>query len=300
MARQAVIGLDIGGSTTRAVRSEAGVVLAEAAAGSANIASVGVAEAARQIDAALADVGIQGVAAVCAGAAGADNAESVSIVRELLAERLPDARVRVVHDAQLLLAAAGTDTGVAVISGTGSSAWGIRADGVDARTGGWGFLLGDEGSGYRIAIDAVRHALHRMDRGEPPDALSNAIVAACGLARPQQLIAHVHAARDRSYWAGLARVVPELAAEGDAAARAVLDTAADALASIATLVLRRLDIEGPVVFGGGFVLHQPLLQQAVRDRLPGARVHILTEPPVRGAVRLAEALLTPNPSLERT
>jgi glucosamine kinase len=298
VARQAVIGLDIGGSTTRAVRSEAGVVVAEAGAGSANIASVGVAEAARQLDAALAAIDTNGVAAVCAGAAGADNAESVEVVRALLVERVPGARVLVVHDAQLLLAAAGTDVGVAVISGTGSSAWGLRADGTHARAGGWGFLLGDEGSGYRVALDAVRHALRLTDRGEPADPISRAIVAACGLSDPEQLIAHVHAIRDRSYWAGLARVVPELAAGGDPAAIAVLDVAADALTDIATTVLRRLDIDGPVVFGGGFVVNQPLLQRAVRDRLPGTDVHILTDPPVRGAVRLAEALLNPD-SLER-
>jgi glucosamine kinase len=296
----AVIGLDVGGSTTRAVRSASGVVLAEARAGSANIASVGVAEAGRQLDAVLAAVGTADVAAVCAGAAGADNPESVAVVRELVAERVPGARVLVVHDAQLLLAAAGTDVGVAVISGTGSSAWGIRADGTHARAGGWGFLLGDEGSGYRVAIDAVQHALRLVDAGAPADALSRAIVAACGVSGPELLIPHVHTVRDRSYWADLARIVPELAAGGDPAARAVLDAAADALAGIATTVLSRLDIDGPVVLGGGFVVNQPLLQQAVRERLPGSTVHVLTEPPVRGAVRLAEALLTPDPSLERT
>lgn len=50
------------------------------------------------------------------------------------------------HDTQLLLAAAGRDEGVALISGTGSVAWGRRRDGVHARAGGWGYLHGDEGS----------------------------------------------------------------------------------------------------------------------------------------------------------
>jgi glucosamine kinase len=59
-------------------------------------------------------------------------------------------------------------------------------------------------------------------------------------------------------------------------------------------VLDRLDLPGPVVLGGGFAVHQPLLQQAVRDRLPGTEVRILAHAPAIGAVRLAAALLRPE------
>ena len=67
--------------------------------------------------------------------------------------------MRIVHDTQLILAAADVQDGIALISGTGSVAWGRTPDGRTARAGGWGYLLGDEGSGYWVGRQAVRHAL---------------------------------------------------------------------------------------------------------------------------------------------
>ena len=286
----AVIGLDVGGSTTRAVRSVDGVVVAEADGASANIAAVGPTTAGVRLGEVLAAVGVEGVEAVCAGAAGADSPVTEGIVRDLIAGHVPGARVEVVHDARLILAAAGRATGVALISGTGSVAWGAGPDGQHARAGGWGHILGDEGSGYQVALDAVRHALHAMDRGEPVDALSAAIVADCGIAGRELLVDHVYATPDKRYWARRAGVVAELAERGDPAAERIMDTAAAALATLAGRVLDRLAITGPVVVAGGFATHRPALVAAVQRRLPGVDVDVLTVAPVHGAVRLAEQL----------
>ena len=294
-----VIGVDIGGSKTHGVRAVDGRPVAEALAGSANLASVGTPEAARQLRAIVAQLGTEGVDAVCAGAAGADGDESIATLHRVLADLLPGARVSVVHDARLVLAAAGLDAGVALISGTGSVAWGARADGTATRAGGWGHLLGDEGSGYRVAVDAVRHALDRMDVGAPVDALTSALLDRCGLAAPEQLIDHFYVTQDRRYWAELAPLVTELADRGDPAACAIVASAADALAALARRVLDRLGLTGPVVLGGGFALHQPALQRAVRERLPETEVRLLTAEPVTGAVRLAAALLEPDAKEER-
>jgi glucosamine kinase len=285
-----VIGVDIGGSKTHGIRSVDGHQVAEAVAGSANVAAVGPAAAGRQLDALFAQLDCGGVDAVCAGAAGADGVESVGVVTRLISDRVPGARVSVVHDARLVLAAEGLDAGVALIAGTGSVAWGRRADGTNARAGGWGHLLGDEGSGYRVALDAVRHALDRMDTGAPVDALTTALLVGCGLDTRDELIDFVYLRQDRRYWADRARVVAALAEQDDPAAARIVATAADALATLARRVLDRLDLPGPVVLGGGFAVHQPLLQQAVRDRLPGTEVRILAHAPAVGAVRLAAAL----------
>lgn len=283
-----VIGLDIGGSTTRAVRALDGVVVAEAETGSANIAAVGRETAAARLGEVLAAVGTDGVVSVCAGAAGADSPVTEGIVRDMIAAHVQGARVEVVHDARLILAAADRSTGVALISGTGSVAWGAGPDGRHARAGGWGHILGDEGSGYQVALDAVRHALHAMDRGEPVDVLTAALVADCGLADRALLVDHVYATGDKRYWARRAAVVSELAERGDPAAQRILDSAAGALAALAATVLDRLGIAGPIVVAGGFAIHRPALVEAVRRRLPGVAVEVLTAPPVHGAVRLAE------------
>lgn len=289
-----VIGIDIGGSKTHGIRAVDGVPVAEAVAGSANLAAVGTAEAGRQLDIVFSQLGTTGVEAVCAGAAGADGVESVDTTVRLILERVPGARVSVVHDARLVLAAAGVDAGVALIAGTGSVAWGRRADGTEARAGGWGHLLGDEGSGYRVALDAVRHTLDRMDAGVPVDALGAALLDSCGLAVREQLIDFVYTRQDRRYWAQRAPVVTQLAAQGDPAATTILDAATDALCALAVRVLRRLDLPGPVVLGGGFAVHQPLLQHAVRERLGDTEVRVLTDAPAAGAVRLAAAIARPE------
>ena len=289
-----LLGLDIGGSKTRAVRCTDGR-RRESETGSANLASVGDAEAGRQLDAALAGLGdLTGVRAVCAGAAGADSPATVARLTALLAHRVPRATVRVVHDTRLVLAAAGLDQGVALISGTGSVAWGLRGDGAQFRAGGWGYLLGDEGSGWWVAREAVRHALARHDRGREPDAVTTALLRDCGLTGCDELLDHFYGRIDRSYWAARADAVAGLAEAGaggrpDPAAAAILGRAADELAGLARCVLDRLGLAGPVVLGGGFAVHRPVLQELVRDRLPGVSLRVLRTDPVQGALNLAGA-----------
>ncbi|BDD82783.1 ATPase, BadF/BadG/BcrA/BcrD type [Tsukamurella pulmonis] len=285
----AVIGLDIGGSKTQAVRAENGVVVTEALSGSANISSVGRDEAGRQLDIALARLGVDGVGAVCAGAAGVETPAGAATLTALLAERVPGARIRVVHDSQLILAAAGVRDGIAVISGTGAVAWG-RKDERRARAGGWGYLLGDEGSGYWVAKEAVRRTLIRLDRDESADHLGQQLAADCGLQGTEELLDHFYAQQERRYWAGRARVVFELAQSGDAASIEIVEEAARALTDIAVSVAERIGSTGPVVLAGGLAVHQPALQRRVRHHL-GMRgisdLRVLTVDPVRGAVQIA-------------
>lgn len=289
-----LLGLDVGGSKSRALRCTDGV-RRESETGSANLASVGDAEAGRQLDAALAGLGdLTGVSAVCVGAAGADSPATVVRLTALLTERVPNAQVLVVHDTRLLLAAAGRDDGVALISGTGSVAWGRRRDGAQARAGGWGYLLGDEGSGWWVAREAVRHALARHDRGLPHDALTAAVLASCGLEGCDQLLDHVYGRPDRRYWAGRAGAVTGVA-DADPAAGAIRRRAADSLADLARCVADRLGLDGPVVLGGGFAVHHPVVADLVRERLTGVAVHLLRTDPVLGALALAQALVEGPP-----
>jgi glucosamine kinase len=289
-----VLGLDVGGSKTHALLWDGDTVRADVLAGSANPSSVGVEEAVRQLDTIFAQLGPVRIAAVCAGAAGVDTAEGEDRFHRLLAGRAPGARVSVVHDSALILAAAGARTGIAVISGTGSVGWGRNDDGRVARAGGWGYLLGDEGSGYWVTRAAVQHALTRADSGDAADLLSQQLAADCGLQRVEQLLDHFYANPERRYWASRARIVFELAAHGDPASAAILAATADALTSLATRVGATLGIGGPVVLAGGLAVHQPSLQQAVRDRLSRhgmTEVRVLDREPVYGAVNLAQTLL---------
>lgn len=285
-----VIGLDIGGSKTHAVCAVGDQLVAEAQGGSANTASVGAEEAGHQLDLVLTSLGHRAVDAVCAGSAGVDTPEAAERLRRLLADRVPGAAVRVVHDTELILAAAGLETGIAVISGTGSVAWGRTAEGRTARAGGWGHLLGDEGGGYGIAREAVRHTLRQADRGLPPDRLSVVFLAACGVATAPQLLEHFYLRPDRRYWADHAGLVFALAADGEPVAAQLVAAAADALADLIQTAATVLRARLPVVLGGGLVVHQPLLQEAVRTRLSPLElddVRVLDADPVQGALALA-------------
>jgi N-acetylglucosamine kinase-like BadF-type ATPase len=301
-----IVGLDIGGSKTHAVsRHPNGTV--EVFAGSANLASVGEVEAARQLDAIFAQLAERGpIGAVCAGAAGVDTPEAEERLRQLIAARVSGAAVQVVHDTELILATAELTTGIALIAGTGSVAWGRDASGRVARAGGWGYLLGDEGSGYGIAREAVRHALRLADMGQPPDPLSQRLTAACGVQRAGQLIDHFYANQERRYWAGKAGVVFDLAAVGDSAAQKIIDGAAVDLGNLVRTVhvaIGRPTPPLPVVLGGGLLVHQPPLREAVRRVLAGdglSDLRPLDRDPAYGALFLAQQLGTPNPASPRS
>ncbi len=307
-----LIGIDIGGSKTQAVSQKSGVPgesgtpeLAEAFAASANIASVGEDEAELQIAAVLAELADQGhrgtADVVVVGAAGADSPAAAERLRALVARRTGSSRVEVVHDAHLILAAAGASEGIAVISGTGSVAWGRLADHRTARAGGWGYLLGDEGSGYGIVRDAVRHVLRRSDLGLPADALCAAMLEATRTTDAHVLLDQFYRRPERRYWARKADVVFAQAASGDAAAAQIVDDAAAALADLIGTVHTGLGrpADLPVVLGGGVACNQPGFTDIVRAHLGAddpTDLRTIAQDPAHGALALARAAFTGSPS----
>lgn len=302
------IGLDIGGSKTHAVSylstASHRTQVVEAYAASANVNSVGETEADAQIAAVLAGLAVQGHDGtpdmVCAGAAGVDSVAGEERLRTLLARRIPGSKLKVVHDAHLILAAAGVNEGIAVISGTGSVAWGRTTDDTTARAGGWGYLLGDEGSGYGITRAAVRHVLRRADDRLPADALSTTLLNRCGVASADALLDDFYARPKRDYWARKAETVFALADAGDeASVQIILDAAlslADAVRQVHRALGRTADL--PVVLGGGVLVHQPVLGEVLRHHLHEDDPHTLItidRDPANGALDMAIATLNDSP-----
>ncbi|WP_426763634.1 N-acetylglucosamine kinase [Pseudarthrobacter sp. 1G09] len=285
-----IIGLDIGGTKTRGIRFEDGVPAADESVGSSNVQNVSRDEAARNIAELFARIGEGPVSRVYAGSGGIDTAEDAEALAALIRPHVPGAVVTVVHDSRLLLAAGRARTGVAVIAGTGSAAWGKNADGGEARAGGWGYLLGDEGSGYWLGREAVRHSLRRMDQGLAVDPLTAALLESCGVDHPNRLIALFHSPdTGRRFWAQQARHVVEAAARGHQESRDMLDQAGKDLAGLALQVLRQLGINGPVILGSGLGMNVVPLQEAFRRHLAeygAADVRVLDQEPVFGVLQL--------------
>ncbi|MGZ4662855.1 MAG: N-acetylglucosamine kinase, partial [Arthrobacter sp.] len=267
-----------------------GVPVADESAGSSNVQNVSREQAARNLADLFARIGGGPVDRVYAGSGGIDTDEDAAALAALIQPLAPEARVTVVHDSRLLLAAGRATTGVAVIAGTGSAAWGRNADGGEARAGGWGYLLGDEGSGYWLGREAVRHSLRRMNQGLPVDQLTEALLVSCGLDHPNKLIALFHSPdTGRRFWAQQARHVVEAAAAGHRDSATLLDQAGQDLAALAGQVLGLLKIKGPVILGGGLGMNVAPLQESFRRHLAETGVtdvRVLDQEPVFGVLQL--------------
>jgi N-acetylglucosamine kinase-like BadF-type ATPase len=172
------------------------------------------------------------------------------------------------------------DVAVMVDAGTGSTAGGMNRDGRRATVGGWGWLLGDEGSGFWIGLQAVQAAIWAEDGRGRPTALGEAICAALDLPSLHALIPLVYqSAHGESLIASLAPTVAAVAGAGDRVASDMLAEAGRELARMVTVVIRRLGIGAErfavIPFGSVFKAGPLILapfREGVRLVAPGANI----------------------------
>jgi N-acetylglucosamine kinase-like BadF-type ATPase len=294
-----LLGIDIGGTRSRARLCTGGQLTAESHGPSASLPAAGRERAEAALTALLDDLKLdetQKLDAVCAGSAGLSVPGAREFLYGQLAPLTRDGQVTIVTDIQLVLPAAGLAEGVAVICGTGAVAVGSR-QGRTVQIGGWGFLLGDEGGGYWVVREALRVLLDRRDHAAPPGPLGDRLLAATGAADLAALQHLVYEQPHRpSGWARHAGLVLDSA---DPAAAAIAARAADHVAGLAATAARELDPDGrlPVVLAGG-LLGNPAFRdaacQAIAETLPRAEVSVLADEPVAGAIRLAWQVLQPG------
>ncbi|MBM3128783.1 MAG: hypothetical protein FJ009_09190 [Chloroflexi bacterium] len=307
--RSFVVGIDAGGTHTRArVANLRGEMPGAGEAGAGNPHIAGTDSARREILIALqracdnARVERRALVAACLGIAGVarqdERAEWIAWAHEKIAPR-----VALCNDGEIVIAAGCPDDwGLALIAGTGSSAWGKTREGRSARAGGWGWRFGDEGSGYALACAALRAASQAADGRAEPTRLLDAILADWNLREPTDLIARVYRSGLRNAEiAALASVVIRVADEGDAIARQLIVKAGQELAAALGAVARALHIAPeaiPLALAGGLLLDAPSMRASVlsaarADGLSFQPVTLVREP-VRGAVRRALELANRN------
>lgn len=297
-----VIGVDGGGTTTRAVivgsdGRELG--RAESAGAVATVDDPGrAADAVRAaVRSAATEAGVTlPAAAMWAGLAGAGSVAAELAVSEELDDRSLAVQVRVGTDVEAAFHDAfGDGPGVLLISGTGSIAWARALDGEVHRIGGWGRALGDEGSGYKVGADALRRVTWAEDGRAPATAMRAHLLDSCGSDEVEELIAWIETA-SKSEVAALAPLVVDSADAGDTAA---LEVVGDAVAALRGHVRAALELTGPwrepasLVLWGGFVAEGGALRSRVVEALSGMEVRLSArgvDPPM-GAARLALAEL---------
>jgi N-acetylglucosamine kinase-like BadF-type ATPase len=298
-----VLGIDGGGSHTRAtIADESGAVLGSGQAGSSNYQSVGFAAATQALHAAIGAArtaaGLDphaGFAAACFGLAGAGRPDDQARFTAWAAEHAIAANISCVSDAELILAAGTPERwGLALIGGTGSLCWGRAPDGTSARVGGWGYLLGDEGSGYDLAVRALRLSAKTADGRAAAHGLLAAILEHWRLDQPAQLIGYVYRAEiTRATIAEIGKLILKLAEDGDPHAAGLAEQAGGELAGMVVATVGKLGIAAPpLALAGGLFATGTLLRAALLRvvSVPLGPVAFFDEP-VAGAIALARDML---------
>ena len=295
MTGSLVVGIDAGGSKTRAFAVDReGTVVGRGAGGGANLLSSP--DPAGSIAAALAEsLGSAKPDAVVLSCSGGDRPADREKGRAILTQLVgPAVRIDVTHDAIAALYAGNpVGCGVVLISGTGSISFGRNDEGDERRAGGWGYLIGDEGSAVWLGLEGLRAAAHHADGRGAGTAITEHLLRELGVQSFMEVIPELYG-RPHPAPAILAavRAVGRAAAEADAIAVSIVQRGAHALARAASVVAADLRLEdGPVYLAGGAFESLPSLERAVRGELlrmlPRATVEPVSEEPAMGAARLA-------------
>jgi glucosamine kinase len=294
-----VVGIDAGGTRTVClVADHAGRVIAEARGPGANLQSAGELEVEKVLHDVIGRAVGQGEppAAICLGMAGVDRPADAETVRAILSRIGGRATLLVVNDALIALEAGAPGVaGTVVVAGTGSIAYGRDSRGRAARAGGWGYVLGDEGSGYWLGRLALRAVVRASDGRGAPTGLTPLVLAHYAVDHPDALVRQIYQGGQRpAAIAALAKLVGQAADAGDTVAQQLVVLGARELAGAAASVACRLGIErDPIVLAGGTLLGlrrlRDVLVQELAVALPRARIIPLSVEPAAGAVRLASA-----------
>jgi glucosamine kinase len=289
------LGVDGGASKTAAlVTNEQGQPLGDGLAGPSNHLRVGIETAARNIERAVnralvaADVASREIVWAYCGIAGADHPAHRQEVVDSLNVFFPRGNFTVDNDARIALSGAiGFGVGVVVIAGTGSVAFGRNGAGEEARAGGWGPTIGDEGSAYGIGRAGLMAIMRAYD-GRGPATMMAELLSRDQKMTPAELPRMVYATTTQvDDIARFSRLVIEAAAAGDAVAHAILEEGGRELGAAVLAVARRLNIvdrQFPVAYVGGAFHAGDLLIGPMKETILGQAPHAVISAPIRTPV----------------
>ncbi|HEY8314521.1 MAG TPA: BadF/BadG/BcrA/BcrD ATPase family protein [Candidatus Baltobacteraceae bacterium] len=294
------VGVDAGGTSTIAALARNGAFVRTHSGPAANASSRGVEAASQTIAATILSV-LDGASpdAIAVGAAGAGRDDVARAIESSLRSRFALAKITVRDDASIALRAAVSDgDGVALIAGTGSIGYAERA-GTPFRSGGFGYLLGDEGSGFSIGQAAVKTLLRAYDGRVPRDAFVVAVERALDVSDAPGALARMYGdVNPVTAIASLAPLVLDAANAGERAPTKIVQTAALELGDLVKAVVRKADLNGaavPIAFAGGLLRRNSILTYLLETRLQNDYPHMPIRKdavePYAGALRAAEHLL---------
>jgi len=309
------VGVDGGATKTLAILSDdSGKILGWGLAGPSNYHHVGLEGAMsaikESVKKAMSMANVEHINVICCGLAGADTKKDQKILHEGLCSLGLAEKNILVHDAVIaLMGATAGKPGIIIIAGTGSVASGMNERGEYARAGGWGPILGDEGSAYYIAREGLAAVLRSYDGREEETMLTSEFLRAMGITEVEDIINKVYVEKvGVEYIAGLAPIVTKCAQAGDKVALRIVNNAARELAKLAIALINKLnmkDSEFPIalvggVFKAGEIIIKPLSKEIVKVA-PKAKITTPRLPPCAGAliIALREGGVEPNETVIR-
>ncbi|WP_293909340.1 N-acetylglucosamine kinase [Sphaerochaeta sp. UBA5836] len=294
MSERYFFGLDGGGTQSRlAVCDSTGTILKEVYGGTTNLYTGKSEQVALNLKALFTQVEQYfPFAGGCIGSAGLGREREKVLFKDMLSTLLPTVPVYLCSDGEILLVGglAGLE-GYALISGTGSLALSRSSDGSLKRAGGYGYLLGDEGSAYWIAHQALMRSLRSLENRDLKTTMLPSLLEGCSLSKAEDLIAYVHHQAAKADIAKLAPLVTVFAKEGDLLANDILQCAAKELVSLVVSVQNPAIRAKELVLAGGVLekdpIVRPLFIQALKEALPELQIITARGTALEGACLLA-------------
>jgi N-acetylglucosamine kinase-like BadF-type ATPase len=235
------------------------------------------------------------------GTAGVDRPADAVAYKDMLARAGFACPSYVANDAIIALVGAnGARAGALLLAGTGSIAVGIAKDGGEVRVGGWGAEISDEGSGFRLGIDAITAVMRSYDGVLPPTLLTGRLLAHFALPGPEGFVDLVYLSGPLPIdaIASAAPIVLSAAEDGDAAASAIVSEGAGRLADMARALASKMGLSGFRLSTAGGLLdksefYRAKVSQQIARRLPGLEISPRLNEPCAGALVLAAGMQQP-------
>lgn len=240
--------------------------------------------------------GLDACRMLCIGAAGISNPATRVHLQNALQAGGYHGPVTFTGDQQTALyGALGGPGGIVLIAGTGSICYGQSTDGREARSGGWGHLIDDEGSAYALGRDILRAVVRAADGRAPATALTELVAQRLGAPGVQPVIRFTYApTTTKKEIAALAPLLDPALQQGDAAAQAIIAHAADELTQMAAAAMQPLGLQtGSMALLGSVLQKNETLRAAVITRLT-AQFPTLTFPEPVGDAADGAAVMAEN------
>ncbi|MFA7118327.1 MAG: BadF/BadG/BcrA/BcrD ATPase family protein [Sphaerochaetaceae bacterium] len=273
MGHAGFFGIDGGGTKSRIrIIDATGNTLAQGIGGSTNIYSVSSQTVFDNLktllEAAVNQTTDMQLAGGCIGSAGLSRDPEKKLFSSFFQQLIPNVPVKLCSDGEILLCGGLlANEGYCLIGGTGSLALGREKEGTIHRAGGYGYLLGDEGSAWWIAHEALSRSLRSAERRDLPTSMLSALLEACALKDPSELIEYVHHIAGKADIARLAPIVTTFALQGDKLANDILEKGTEELVKLVESVQNESIGNHELVLAGGVLEHDQVVLRLLKQRL---------------------------------